>query len=1360
MSIASHHAEWLSLIETSGPFLSLPVLMQTFPQGLPPRDPERAQTLRLAYAEWQEQPKNPARFQAWVRVVLTAFLGYDGKVWREGQSLPPGLQADLAVAGEILRPDGAVVGPDGHSLLGQAQVLFRKYPPGQNLDAPVAELRWRASPATRMSELLHATGVPLGLVTNGEQWMLVYAKSGETSGFTTWQAGLWLEEPITARAFLALLEPRRFFGVADNERLAALFAASAQNQQDVTEQLGGQVRRAVEVLVQAFDRLDQDHQRQLLVGVTPALLYEAALTVMMRLVFLFSAEERGLLRLGEPLYDANYALSTLREQLREAADQHGEEVLERRADAWARLLATFRAVHGGVTHEAMSLPAYGGTLFDPDRFAFLEGRAGGTRWRETPAQPLRINNRVTLHLLESLQVLRVKVPGGGPAEARRLSFRGLDIEQIGHVYEGLLDHTAIRATAPVLGLQGSKNQEPEIALSELETQRAKGEAALTAFLKEETGRSEAALRKALQTPEIAEDRLQRVCGQDAALLARVRPFAALLREDSFGLPVVILPGSVFVTTGATRRSTGTHYTPRSLTEPIVKHTLEPLVYVGPAEGLPEKDWRLKAPGELLALKVCDLAMGSGAFLVQVCRYLAERLVEAWDAAEAAQPGRFLITPEGDLSQGDAAERLLPQDPQERLAMARRIVADRCLFGVDINPMAVEMAKLSLWLVTLQQDRPFTFLDHALKCGDSLLGMSAFAQLEHFSLRTGEMQAPFSLLNLWRHIEVARDKRRTLEALPSDTPAQIAAKQALHEEAETALTKLQALADALIGLELRGLNERDYLAERDVLADRLMALWEKGTLAQLQQAGREELGNRRPLHWPLAFPEIMERGGFDAFVGNPPFIGGKKLTGEFGTDYRNYLVSQLAFGKAGVADLCTYFLLRINELLGPTGAFGLIATDTIAQGDTREVGLDQTAASITLYRVVSSQPWPGTANVVVSLLWGTHNVWRGKYFVGDNVTSSITPFLTAPEDVSSKPHRLAMNLGKSFIGSQVHGEGFIVKEETVHSLITKNPNNKNVLFLYHNGRDLNTNPDQNPTKWVINFFDWPLNRNEVSSDYTGPVASDYPDVLSIVAEKVKPERDHYKRKAYRERWWRYAEPCMALYRAINKHKRVLVKALVSPTWAFSYVSTGLVYDQKLVILVDWPFAVVQSNFHYVWTLAFGATMGVTTLTYTPTDCCETFPFLVDATKLEIIGERYYIYRQSIMQTRQEGLTKTYNRFHNPKETAADIQKLRDLHVEMDEAVAVAYGWHDLKLQHDFHETKQGLRYTISEVARREVLDRLLRLNHERYAEEVRQGLHDKKGGKGKVQRDEAVADGETFSLEAGAVGTKKRGRRGK
>src|SRR5262245_41818235 len=283
---------------------------------------------------------------------------------------------------------------------------------------------------------------------------------------------------------------------------------------------------------------------------------------MMRLVFLFSAEERGLLLLGDPLYDQHYAVSTLRDQLREDADQHGEEVVERRLDAWVRLLATFRAVHGGASHHRLTIPAYGGHLFDPDSFPFLEGRPKRVddhgkqvnNWREETANPLPVNNRTVLHLLEALQLLQVKVPGGGPAEARRLSFRALDIEQIGHVYEGLLDHTARRAREPVLGLAGTKDKEPEVALAELERLRAKDEKGLLKYLKEATGRSEPALRKALAITVEGQDasRFRAACRNDAALGGRVQPFAGLVRLDTFGYPVVIPAGSVYVTEGTDR----------------------------------------------------------------------------------------------------------------------------------------------------------------------------------------------------------------------------------------------------------------------------------------------------------------------------------------------------------------------------------------------------------------------------------------------------------------------------------------------------------------------------------------------------------------------------------------------------------------------------------------------------------------------------------------------------------------------------------------------------------------------------------------------------------------------------------------
>jgi hypothetical protein len=200
-----------------------------------------------------------------------------------------------------------------------------------------------------------------------------------------------------------------------------------------------------------------------------------------------------------------------------------------------------------------------------------------------------------------------------------------------------------------------------------------------------------------------------------------------------------------------------------------------------------------------------MAMGSGAFLVQTCRYMAERLVEAWEHLETQHPGEVLIMPEGMFSAGSPRERLVPADANERIAIARRLVADRCLYGVDINPMAVEMAKLSLWLITMDANRPFTFLDHALKCGDSLLGVTSVKQIEYFSLRPGERQITFATANLNRSVEEASAKRRALEDLPSNDHIQIAAKNRLYAEAEAATAKIKSLADALIALELQGLT---------------------------------------------------------------------------------------------------------------------------------------------------------------------------------------------------------------------------------------------------------------------------------------------------------------------------------------------------------------------------------------------------------------------------------------------------------------------------------------------------------------------------------------------------------------------------
>jgi hypothetical protein len=1325
MSTTRHHADWLSLVEVSGPFVSLPVLMRAFPQGLDPRDPIQAKALRAAHEEWQDNPAAPSKQRAWAMHVLTAVLGYSDNLIAEGQTLPAGLQANMPEMGETLRPDFALLGPAGTPTAGQAQLLINGYPAEQALVKPVIGKHWKATPATRMMELLHGANVPLGLVTNGEHWMLVYAPRGETTGYASWYSELWLDEPITLRAFHSLLGVRRFFAVAADNTLLALLKESASDQQEVTDQLGYQVREAVEVLVQAFDALHQESQGTALKGLEPATVYDAALTIMMRLVFLFSAEERGLLHLGKPLYDDNYAVSTLQEQLQEVADRYGEEVLERRYDTWSRLLATFRAVHGGIRHQDLLMQAYGGSLFDPDRYPFLEGRARGSHWRNVPAEPLAVNNRVVLHLLNSLQRLRTKT--GNVTETRRVSFRALGVEQIGHVYEGLLDHTAVQATKVVLGIRGTRKKEPEIALSTLEDLLRQGEDKLLDFLKEETGRSLPALRRELNNAGFSEHKLLVACHHDEALLARLRPFAGLIREDSFERPWVVLSGSIYVTDGTARRSTGTHYTPPSLTEPIVQHTLEPLVYVGPAEGLPKEQWRLKTSKEILDLKVCDMAMGSGAFLVQACRYLAERLVEAWENEEKAHPGQVLITPDGKFSEGSPSERLVPAEAAERIAIARRVVTDRCLYGVDINPMAVEMAKLSMWLITVDANRPFTFLDHAFKCGDSLLGITSMEQLENFSLRPGGgKQQAFATLNLWRHIEEATKKREMLEAMPSDTPEQITMKTVLNAKAEEAVAKLNAAADVLVAIELKGLNGRTYEIERETSADQMMACWEKG-LAFLREYATQRVDGQRYLHWAISFPEVMNK-GFHVFIGNPPFLGGRRIIRTLGERYQRSLL--LAYPRVSAnVDLCAYFSLRAFSLLMQSGFLGFITTKTISEGDTRESCLVFIESSGgTIYRAMPGMKWPGTANVQITVLHISKSKWSGIRQLIDSNVDCISTFLTA-EMANQEVHELSRRRGEVFQGCAVAGDGFLISEEEAHDLIKAHSINCEVIQRYLSGQAFCSDFLLRPNGWIINFHD----KSEED-------ASRYSECLSIIRERVKPYRDTVRRDAHRKYWWKFGDKRPALYSRIEGMPRIIANARVAKHLAFAFLPADICFLNTLHVFPfsDYGhFSILQSNIHAAWALSRASSVGGTTQ-YTPVDCFMTFPFPMSVEggnmshELEKTGKKYENLRTRFMQEKESSLTVTYNKFHDPDEIISEIIELHHLQIAMDLAVGAAYGWQDIDLGHGFHETKQGIRFTISEAARREVLDRLLALNHQRYAEEVAAGLHAKKSPKAPKQ----------------------------
>lgn len=911
------------MVEVSGPFLAISVLEKIFPQGLISLDTQGKRRLRSAYDEWRDaidenDPQLAELHQAWCTMVLKETLEFENAV------LYPVID-DFTYK----TPDGAgkfspdlILRNDGQNV---PLLLISILPNDTDLEKVSTKDSWPVPMFERMTLLCRERNVRFGLITNGERWMLVNAPVGNTSSHASWYARLWFQEPITLKAFQSLLSVRRWFGPQE-ESLSSMLEESLLHQEEVTDTLGEQVKRAVEVLVQCLDKADQDRNRELLHDVAPSELYEAGLTVMMRLVFILCAEERGLLLLGDPVYDQYYALTTLRGQLSDEADQHGHEVLERRYDAWARLLAVSRVVFGGIAHETLRMPALGGSLFDPDRFPFLEGRSKGTCWNETAAQPLPIDNRTVLLLLEALQVLE---QSGG---ALLLSYKALDVEQIGHVYEGLLEHTVRRLPADTLGLSSSqKAKNPNLSLAELESAKLDSDESLITIIENATQKSRSSIVNALakEVDDTSFGKVVLVCGGDLALSNRIKPFTHLLRTDAWGNFIVYRANSFAVTLGTDRRETGTHYTPKFLTETIVETTLEPVVYIGPAEGKPREEWHLKSSSELLELKICDPAMGSGAFLVQVCRWLSELLVEAW--GKEAEQGKF-ITLDGVALESAGSVEPMPFSLDERLLFARRLVAEKCLYGVDLNPLAVELAKLSIWLITLAKGRPFGFLDHNLRSGNSLLGIMDFEQIKNFtlapkkkwnrSLFSGEIDNA-----ILKVIEIRKKIRSTNIIDISD----IKHMESLDAEARAAIRKINVIADAMIGEVLIHSGKAEKLDAAlftiSAFINEFLCDSEQGKKffdERIKNTFRCSNENHIPFHWCLNFPEVFEQGGFDAIVANPPW--GASLS----TDLLRVWKDQAGQFLMRLVDSFHLFTLQALELTknDKRASIGLILPDVI------------------------------------------------------------------------------------------------------------------------------------------------------------------------------------------------------------------------------------------------------------------------------------------------------------------------------------------------------------------------------------------------------------------------------------------------
>ncbi|WP_035758456.1 Eco57I restriction-modification methylase domain-containing protein, partial [Granulicoccus phenolivorans] len=1145
INATDQHRAWLDLVDTEGPFLAIPPLKRVWPQGMPSLEIERKTVLMDARKNfegaWEALDRTPESDSArdlyraardmWVETILREVAGWaESLSWGE----VPGVEAQSPNRVVTIRAQASLIGADGIG------ALVHLIDPVDSLRQTPGDL-WAASPIDRVEAMLRESKIPIGIVTDGRWWGLICAREGAMAASGIVDALTWIEEPRARDAFFALIGRQHLIGGNPNERLPVLFEESVAAAGEITEALGAQVRRAVELLIQSFSESVADARRRGMPDPLPQRThdsYEAAVTVMMRSIFLLFAEERGLLPSGE-LFEQGYGIARELERLLARETDESEEALDATSLTWHRLLATSQALYQGASFENLRMPAYGGSLFDPSRFPFL------TAVNEQGTLAITVSDRVMLHVLRSVQVAEIK------GEARRISFRDIDVEQIGYIYEGLLGYTAVVADNVTVGLKGKLGEEPEIALGTLEALAVehpdpkKLSAAIREFVAGDQPSakpaSTAAIAKSITAdvePSII-SALSQAVGDDPALRDRVQTWLGLMRVDLRQRPFVVLEGGLIVKETPSRKNAGAHYTPKSLAEEVVLHALQPLCYSpGPHQTADEGHWKLKSSDELLGLKVADIACGSGAFLVAAARYLAERVVEAWTVEDPHNATR-----------------------KDLYTRALRQVVANCLYGADINDMAVEMCKLSLWLVSLDRDLPFSFVDDKVFLGNSLLGVTDLNQLRrlHIDPSVKTEMAGYSAydVDIDSIIDRAKELRRTLLAeIDENDPARTStAKRRQLADFRRVTADLRRIADGVVAVGLsqggkpgKALNEAYEnlrLAVRSAYPDRgeadstfLTSLITDG-LTPTVVTDHEQW---QPLHWVVEAPDvIIDNGGFDAIIGNPPFLGGQKLTGAMGTNVRDWFVNVLAQGRRGSADLVAYFFLRATALLQAKGNLGLIATNTVAQGDSRQVGLDSmVAAGFTITRAIQSRSWPAaSANLEYAAVWGTFDiVATDAPRVADDINVRLISTLLEPAGrVQGNPVRLSENSGVGFIGCYVLGMGFVLEVGEAQEWIAADARNAEVLFPYLNGEDLNSRPDSSASRWVIDFNDRP---QQDAESYQLPYAR--------VQEAVKPERQRLKpdgtyalRRPLPERWWQYGEKRPAMRRAINPLPEVLVIA---------------------------------------------------------------------------------------------------------------------------------------------------------------------------------------------------------------------------
>jgi hypothetical protein len=882
-------------------------------------------------------------------------------------------------------------------------------------------------------------------------------------------------------------------------------------------------------------------------------------------------------------------------------------------------------------------------------------------------------------------------------QGQRLSYRTLDVEQIGSVYEALMGYHVNVCKSPAVAIKIKNKKNAPKYWIESDTLQSVAAAQRLKWLQNDCGFDKAIatkIKKVVDTFEKSKPENRGTLIDGLLPLATVKKDRAIWKSAQTD-QYVFQPG-------AERRRSGSHYTPRSLTSPIVQKTLQPLLRC--LGDTPTAE-------QILDLKFCDPAMGSGAFLVECCRQLAEEVVAAWGREKQVEEIATLC-PEGDV-----------------VAHARRLVAQRCLYGVDKNIMAVQLAKLSLWLFTLARELPFTFLDHSLRYGDSLVGLNV-EQIKAFHWKP-EQQMSFLEEEVNKAFDEVVSIRQEIHELAGDTtPEGQKLKSQRLFDANDATEKVRKIADVCVGAFFDKDKGKLRLEERQRRED-IVRAWQSGNEAAELEVDRLVKDIRElhaPFHWWIEFPEVFyeERPDplshsvvngaayLDGVVGNPPFLGGKKISTMFGSAYGDW-ISQIPMSNKN-SDLSVYFFRRSAELIGHHGAFGLISTNTISQGDTRKMGLQVLLKNNwSIYDSIRSLPWPGAAVVTVTIVHlakGLVSKYTKNCLDGRKVqiiNSHLRPKIERPD-----PKPLSINRKFSYQGVILRGKGFVLTPGEKNDLEKKNILNKQKIKEYIGGDEVNSSPTQSPNRFVIDMDCSSLDDLE-----------SWADLKDHLVSNVKPERDKAKDAAGYP-WWLFWRPRGEMHEALNGLTRCIVTSRVSSNLQFSFQPIGRVFSEALYVFpmsTITSFSVLQSRIHDPWAWLWSSTMK-NDIRYSADDCFSTFPFpnrdpMTIIEPLEKAGAALYQARARYMVDINEGLTVAYNALKAPERDDEEILDLRYRHEALDRAVLDAYGWTDIDVPPYCPATPEE--EVALEAFNDEIIDRLYVLNADRAAEEEQQGL---------------------------------------